>query len=198
MRLLNLLCLVVWFVVATGCAKYEYNLVQPQDLAAHIGRNTDHVVALPPLEYRLRSYDNRLVMRIGNPTTQPISLLGERSFVVSPRGESHPLRSQTIAPNSYIKQIFPPPRPQYYHPGPSFGVGIGTTVGHFHHHHHRPYYHYHQPLTYREPRYISVYGGADEAFYWDWEGESEASMTLVYRTGSEEFKHEFTFRRQKM
>ena len=197
MRQANLIGVVLVCLAVTGCAKYEYNLVQPQDLAAHIGKNTDHVVALPPLEYRLRSYDNRLVMRIGNPTTQPISLLGERSFVVSPRGESHPLRSQTIAPNSYIKQIFPPPRPQYYHPGPTFGVGIGTSVGGFHHRHH-PHYHYHDPLPYPEPQYISVYDGADEAFYWDWEGQSEASMTLVYRSGADEFKHEFTFRRQKM
>ncbi len=188
-------CFVSLLLLASGCAKYEYNIVEPQDLTAHIGSKTDHVVARAPLEYRLRSYDNRLVMQIFNPTDQPISLSGDRSFVVSPNGQSHPLRSQTVAPGSFIKVILPPPRPRIYQPGPSFGVGIGTTVGHRHHRH--PHFHYHNPLD-SQPRYLAAWADADETYYWDWRGQNEVTMTLVFRGPKDEFKHAWRFRRQKM
>src|SRR5215207_3085901 len=107
--------------VTTGCARYEYTLTQPPDLARHIGAQSDQVVDVDPLQYRLRTVDNRLVVRIYNQTDEPIELLGDKSFVVDPDGQSRPLRGQTIAPHAFMKLIFPPIRPRVYDPGPTFG-----------------------------------------------------------------------------
>src|SRR5205814_908677 len=82
-----------------------------RDRARHIGAKADQVVRVDPLEYRLRSYDNRLVLSIFNPTQDPITLAGDRSYVVDPKDQSHPLRSQTIAPNTFVRLILPPMRP---------------------------------------------------------------------------------------
>src|SRR5690348_12149073 len=79
-----------------GCASYEYDLTQPPDLRRHVATKTDTVVTIDPLEYRLVTVDNRLVMRIFNPTDDAIQILGEKSTVVDPTGQSHPIRSQTI------------------------------------------------------------------------------------------------------
>src|SRR5437773_6141091 len=82
----------------TGCATYEYDLIKPEKFATHIGRKQEVKVAVDPLEYRFISYDNRLVVKIFNPTDDPIQLLGGQSSAVDPKGESHPLRTQMIAP----------------------------------------------------------------------------------------------------
>src|SRR5678815_3269492 len=95
--LLMLSCL-----LATGCARYEYDIVLPQDLTGHIGTKDDLVFTRDPLEYRLRTADNRLVIQIYNPTKEPITLLGDRSLVVDAGGQSHPLPSMTAAPESFI------------------------------------------------------------------------------------------------
>src|SRR5439155_6189759 len=108
---------------------YEYDLDQPSDLRRHIATRTDIVVGIDPLEYRLRTVDNRLVMRVFNQTDDAINLLGDKSAVVDPHGQSHPVRSQAIAPHSFAKLIFPPIRPRVYDSGPTFGIGIGTRIG---------------------------------------------------------------------
>jgi hypothetical protein len=196
MRVAPLLLTVALAATTVGCARYEYDLVQPPELTRHIGTKVDQVVAVEPLEYRLRTADNRLVMRVFNPTTQPIELLGPRSSVVDPQGQSHPLRSQSIAPQSFIKLIFPPLRPRLYDAGPTFGVGVGVYSGGARHRHRRfiddPY-----PAAYDAPRYVAVYDEGD-TYYWDWSGTGEARINLAYRQGDREFRHEFTFRRVKM
>src|SRR5215218_948209 len=101
------LCSVLLALCALGgCARYEYNLVRPPELARHIGAGTDAVFTFDRLEYRMRSVDNRLVVRIFNPSDEAIDLIGPRCSVVDPEGQSHPLRSQSIAPESFIKLIF--------------------------------------------------------------------------------------------
>jgi hypothetical protein len=40
MRAVNPFCFVLLGLLLAGCAKYEYNIVHPPDLSAHIGRNT--------------------------------------------------------------------------------------------------------------------------------------------------------------
>src|SRR5688572_31818 len=67
--------------VSGGCARYEYDIVDPPDLAQHVGKGPV-TVAAEPLEYTLRTYDNRLVMFVENPTEDPIKLLGEDSVIV--------------------------------------------------------------------------------------------------------------------
>ncbi|HEX8522256.1 MAG TPA: hypothetical protein VF669_08360 [Tepidisphaeraceae bacterium] len=181
--------LILWFTLVTlslaGCAKYEYNIVSPDQLRAHIPSKTDQVTRVDPLEYRFRSYENRLVIRIFNTVDDPITLVGERSTVVSPDGQSHPLRPQTIAPGSFIKLIFPPLRPQIRPSGPVFGIGIGARVDAA------------TELQESQPKYL-YNEFPDEILYWDWNGPTDVTATLVYQRGENHFQHRFTFHRQKM
>jgi hypothetical protein len=186
-----------------GCATYEYDLTAPADLSRHIGRKADAMVDVDPLQYRLRTVDNRLVVRIYNTTDDNIQLIGERSSVVDPQGEAHPLRGGPIPPRSSLKLIIPPPRPEVYQSGPTFGVGVGVGVSRYNHRH--PYYHSTYPHCYDpywdgfydEPRYLSVHDENDTR-YWDWKGEGEARMNLVFQRGEKEFQQQFTFRRRKV
>src|SRR5688500_3822986 len=108
MRIVLLLLMVT--LAGVGCARYEYDVVSPPQAAGHVGTKSDHTFALEPLEYRLRTIDNRLVMRVYNPTNENVTLLGARSTAVDPERQSHPLMTQTIAPaGSFIKLILPPP-----------------------------------------------------------------------------------------
>ncbi len=199
--------LVLLLVSAGGCASYEYDLTQPADLRRHVATKTDTIVPIDPLEYRLRTVDNRLVMRIFNPTDDAIQLLGERSTVVDPSGQSHPLRAQTMAPHSFIKLIFPPIKPYVYDPGPTFGFGVGTHIGSAYgprcapgFYPYSPYYYSRYPSYdsfYYEPRYLYVSDDVDNR-YWSWDGESDARMTLVFQRGDKQFTHELGFHRRKM
>jgi len=183
-----LLCL------ASGCATYEFDILQPNDRRAHIGRKTDTVVPTEPLQYRFRAVDGRLVMRIYNSTPDAIQLLGERSYVVAPDGQSRPMRSMTIAPGSFIKVILPPVRPVSYRSGPRFGIGVGGGIGRRHGdgfggvgvgYDSDPVY-----------AYTEDDGGVT---YWDWDGQSEARVKLVYqRAGGNGFEEEWVFARKKM
>jgi len=204
--------LVTPFVVAfalfmtTGCARYEYDLTNPPDLARHIGTRSDEVVRVDPLEYRLRTYENRLVMSVFNPTPDPVTLLGDRSYVVDPAGQSHPLRSQTIAPDTFVRLILPPMRPGYYQSGPTIGLGLGVGFSSIHRHgygYRRFGYGgglgYYDPFFYDQPRYFTYYDESDTT-YWTWEGQTPVRLHLVYqRPGPRDpFTHDFTFARKKM
>lgn len=184
--LLTLACL------CCGCAKYEFDLLEPRDLARHIAPKTDTIVPVDPLEYRLRAVDNRLVMRIYNNTSDEIQLSGERSTVVDPRGQSHPIRGQTILPNTFAKLILSPPRPRVEPYGPTWGFGVGVGVSR--HDHHHPVFN--DPYDY-QPRYFDIYDDASN-LYWEWDGESTVHMTLTFRRCEQEFRHPFTFHRVKM
>lgn len=174
--LTSLVALILW---CGGCATYEYDLVRPPELARHVG-GQPQIVQLNPLAYHLQSYDNRLVMQVQNPTADPITLLGDLSTIVDPAGQSHPIRTQTIAPGSFIKLIFPPIPPRIERVGPSIGIGVR--------------YGYHS--TYAEPQYMTVY--EDSSFYWDWDDQTDARMNLVYDQAGKRFMHQFEFHRKKM
>ena len=193
--------LLAWLSAASlGCARYEFDLVQPADLARHVGADKPVEVTLDPLTYRLQTAESRLVMRIHNPTEAPVRLLGDQSTVVDPRGQSHPLRSQTIAPRSYIKLIFPPLQPRLEPRGPVIGIGVGgfVTSGRYyrHRHFHGGAFGYDPFLD--GPRYYSMYDPGDAA-YWEWDGEGEARLLLAYQRGDQKpFTHEFVFRRRRV
>jgi hypothetical protein len=195
-----ILSLVTLSLLTSGCAHYEYDLVNPPDLARHIGTRSDELVRVDPLEYRLRTYDNRLVMNIVNPTPDPITLAGDRSYVVDPAGQSHPLRSQTIAPDTFIRLILPPMRPGYYQSGPTIGFGLGVGYSRFYGGHRYGYRGIgYDPFFYDEPRYYTYYDESDNT-YWNWEGQTSIRLHLVYfKAGSRDsFTQDFTFARKKM
>jgi hypothetical protein len=183
--------------LAGGCTKYEYDLVEPPELARHIGGERDEVVRVDPLVYHMRSYDNHLIIRIENPTDDPIRLLGDQSTVVDPGGQSHPLRTQTAAPHSFIKLILPPPRP-YYRPRSNIGFGIGVGMGLVYR---RGGYWggatFYDPWDWDEPQYYALYDPGNVA-YWDWEGETEVKLNFVYERGERTFRHAFVFGRKKV
>jgi hypothetical protein len=180
---------------AGGCVRYEYDVTRPAELTAHVGTRDDVVLKRDPLEYRLITVENRLVMRVQNDTDDPIQLVGEKSSVVDPKGESHPLRGLTIAPHSNAKLIFPPLRPVVERRGgPSFGIGVGTRIG------------YNNPRPFRDPwydddyydgpRYLAVIEG--DAYYWEFDGPGEIRVSLTYQRGEQTFNHEFVIRRVKV
>jgi hypothetical protein len=178
----------------TGCATYEYDLLKPEQFATHIPRKSEVKVTIDPLEYRFISYESHLIVRMLNHTDDPIQLLGGQSSAVDPNGESHPLRTQTIAAGTFIKLILPPPRPQFRDEGPHIGLGFGVYGRAGRSGFYDPFY---GSRFYDEPRYYTVYDEADN-FYWDWNDESTARLLLSFQRGGETFRHEFTFRRRKV
>jgi hypothetical protein len=168
-----------------GCARYEYDLIEPPPLARHIGSQADTVFELDPLVYRLRSYDNHLVVRIFNPTTELISLHGDASYVVDPTGQKHPISSQSIAPSTYVKLILPPlpPEPVGNPPPVNPGMGIAADFG----------------PTVSEIPYPFGQRYANDAHDWDWNDEGQVRISLTFQRGSQPpFTQRFLFGREKM
>src|SRR4051812_38228397 len=182
---------IILMMLAGGCARYEFDLVEPTDLATHVGRDKESIVKRDELEYRMQAVDSRLLMYVVNSTDDAIELVGPESTAVDPAGQSHPFRSQSIAPHSFVKLILPPMRP-YYRAGPTFGLGVGIHAyrgrGAFGGGWDDPFW--------DEPRYFTVVDESD-TLYWNWEGESDARVRLTYRRGREVFHHNFLFRRKK-
>ena len=206
MRLRPLALLPSAFILAfaSGCARYEYDVLEPADLAGHVGANS--WVSLRrqgDLEYRLRTADDRLVMLVYNRGGATVKLLGEDSALVDPRGESRPVAGATLPPGSYVKRIFPPPRPRVERYGPSIGIGIGAGYGGgygrhrhgFHRHGHRFGSDFYDPV---EPRYYTVYDPSDRR-YFAWPGGTSVRLLLTFeREGGETVRHEFLVRRTRM
>jgi len=194
----------------TGCAHYEYDIVQPPELAGHVG--DDAWVALRRgggIDYRLRSYDNYLVVLIYNDGDTPVKLLGADSFAVDPHGESHPMPSSTIPPGSFVKRVFPPPRPRVEPYGPSWSVGVGyvhaqqVTAASSHPQHSAwhsyPYHTWYGHPYYDAPRYYTVYDTNDRT-YFDWPGGTSVRFLFAFAREGQEgvMRQELLIRRVKM
>ncbi len=186
--------------LAGGCARYEYELIEPADVAQRIGTKESIVAPMEPgVRYEARTHSGRLVLSVFNESDEPLKLLGEDSYAVDPRGESHPLPTRTVAPGSSTKLIFPPVRPTFRQSGPSFGIGLGVGLGSARR---RGYYgagrygHFGDPF-YDDvhPRYYQL--ADDGTTFWNWTGSgTEVSVRLVYeRADGERFHHDFAFRR---
>jgi hypothetical protein len=180
-----------------GCTRYDWRVTAPPELAGTFDEKAELARDAGQLQYRLVASENRAVVRIANPTTRPVTLLGGSSVVVDPGGQSHALRTQTIAPNSFAKIIIPPLRPQV-RPGPSIGFGVGVGIGSTYH---RRGYPYGGVGAYDgfpdEPAYYTVYED-DDSYYWDWHGEGAVRALLRYRwDGGEETTQELTIQRTK-
>ena len=185
-----LMLLALW---VAGCAQYEYEIVSPPEMAQHVGSKTDIVLWRDPLQYRLISADNHLVIRIFNSTSDRIQLLGPQSVAVDPQGQSHPLRNLMVAPNSFVKLILPPMRPDIAPSGPVIGIGIGAGFGYA-----GPYgLGFYDPLWER-PRYYAVYD-TENTYFWDWPDQGDVRLTLVFqRDDQKPLSQDFVFHRRKM
>ncbi|HSI35713.1 MAG: hypothetical protein ACAI43_11620 [Phycisphaerae bacterium] len=189
----------------TGCARYEFDVLEPPDLARHIGPDKWETANWGPVDYNLRTVENRLVIDVHNVTDREMRLLGDRSYVVGPDGQSHPLGGRIIGPKSFVRLILPPMMRVVYPSGPRVGFGIGFGGGGWHHHHGGGYFvggGAYDPF-WDQPQYAVVFDGP-EGGYWEWPGEGEARLTLVIQqagAGGEagaQLTHQFTVRRKRL
>ena len=182
----------VFISLLGGCTQYQFDVVCPPDLVRSVVKDREAVIGRGPVEYRLTVFENRLVTRIFNRAGEPIRILGERSVVVDPGRQSHPLRTQTIAPGTYVKMILPPMRPQAEPSGPTFSIGLGTGFGG-----RRGFYDPFWGGSYGAAPGYTIYDGGD--VYWDWSGETDAEVHLVMQMeGQQPFVQEFVFHRRKV
>ncbi len=168
-----------------GCASYRYEVVRPEPFA---GPADGRAIAIDPLRYAVAVADDRLSIRIDNPTGDTVRLIGADSSVVDPAGRSHPLIGQTIAPASHVVVVLPPLRPWF---GATADVGAPTAV----------------PLpggpTPAEQAYdgdAPVDPGYDRSspVYWDWPGPGDVRLHLVYRRADgTPFAQDLAFRRSR-
>jgi hypothetical protein len=182
----SIVTIVTAVMLLGGCAHYEYDLIDPPNLARHIGSQSDAVLPLDPLVYRLRSFDNHLVVRIFNPSVDSISLRGDTSYIVDEAGQKHPVSAQTIAPNTYLKLILPPlsPEPVGSPPPPvNPGIGIDADFG---------------PAV-NQTLYPFGQRYANDTHDWDWNDQEQVRMSLSFdRRGQPAFTQTFLFGRKKM
>jgi hypothetical protein len=165
-----------------GCNRHEFQVIKPDALAMRVTQTASRVQTAN-MVYLLQAYENRLVMQLHNKESSPVELLGEKSFVVDPAGVSHPLRSMTIAPDSYAKLVLPPLRPRFEHHNFEFRAGSQQSSD--------------NPGIASRPLYLDIYADVD-AYYWDWDGDSPIRMRLTYRkAGGVEASDEFTIGKVK-
>ncbi len=179
-------------LLLSGCARYEYLLVEPSQFARGITKDKTRFED-DPMEYELFERSGRLAMAVINPGAEPISVVPSKSYIVAPDGESHPLQGVSIAPNSYTAMLLPPEPPVYWSsPSFSFGFGVGSYYG--------PYfssgYHlYHDPFYYDPPR---TYYPMNLPHYWRWK-TGQVRLRLAYERGTNApFTHDFVFERRKV
>lgn len=186
-------------LLAGGCTRYEYDVVRPPQLAQHVGTRQWSSLRVEDVEYRLRTSDNRLVMRLYNRGDATIKLAGEDSAAVDSRGESHPLPGRTIPPSTFATLILPPARPYMRSYGPTFGFGAGVGhAGGIRTHHHHGMRSETEMYDGIEPRYYTVYGPRDRA-YFEWPGGTELRLILTFaREDAEPLRHEFVLLRRRM
>ena len=172
-----------------GCSHYDNFIVEPANYAGPVPHEPMRITR-DDIEYRIAQREQILAMRIVNDTDEPVTLLGERSYVVDAEGESHPIRGATIAPHSYIHMTFPPlPRVSR---GGSVGFGIGVGVhsdpgyyggGHIFHDH------------FHDPPIVNYYD-VDPAYAWNWK-TGEIRVHFVAERATEALTHEWVFDRRK-
>jgi len=179
-------------LAACGCKQYEYRVLEPAHTAGLIEDKRAMVVRYDPLDYRLSRYHDHVAVRIINPTGDAVMLLGQKSYVVDPQGESHPLRGQPIGPHSHIWLLLPPVPASYTVAGYPSYYGAWSP-GWYHGHEWGPYWAY-GPWPYYEPYAYSydVY----TPFDWTW-NTGEARLHLAYSRGDEKFEHQFVFLKQE-
>jgi hypothetical protein len=180
--LFGLLLLAVW---GTGCHSYVYRVVKPVESAGVVVGDQPVSIRYEPLRYQLTRKRDRLAIRIQNPTADRIILKGEKSYVIDPAGESHPLVGSALGPGSYLNMLFPPK-------APTAQVTSGTGGWAW------------------APGYRGGFAGSDPVFYpptvttyefqtaydWKWE-KGVAQVRFSYEQEGKTFEHDFEIVRQK-
>jgi hypothetical protein len=210
-------------LLAGGCARYEFDLIDPPDLAHTIGRDAV-TFRTEAAEYQARAVDGRLVMNVFNRSEAPLTISPTRSVVVTSEGQSRPIFGQTIAPGSFGQVMVPPPRPTARADGPAlgygpqiglgYGYGWGSSRGYYRGgwgdrgdryrggwrgagYHPYPGYvdSWDGPLFYNPPRF-TIYDTANPA-YWDWTGQTQVVLELVFERDGRTLTDRFVIQRRK-
>jgi hypothetical protein len=196
MRVHALLLLSAWVVCFSGCATYDYRVVQPAGVPQPVA-DQSVIIRYDPLEYQLVRFRGRLAMSIVNPTEDRITLLSERSFVVDPQGGSHPLRGGILAPHSHIQMLLPPIPFTFVYPdwGWGWGPGWGWEPGWG-----APYYPYWGPYWgpafYGPPPVVYSQAKILTPYDWTWNAGS-ARFRLTYDSNNKIFEHDFEIIRER-
>jgi hypothetical protein len=174
-----------------GCATYQYRITQPAP-GGTVTNKQPVALHYDPLDYHFSTYENHLVMNIANPTDDRIGLQGGRSFVVDPKGESHPLRDRVIAPHSFTRMLLPPipfsyPYSDYWAWGPRWGYwGPGW---------YDPFWGgWYGPWAYGPPP-VS-YAQVVTVFDWEWK-TGPARLRLTYERNGKRFEHDLEIIREE-
>lgn len=192
----HLTSLAVSVLLLSSCATYQYRIVEPPVAAGPLSRQEAIVFPWHPLEYQAIQAHDRLGLLIVNPTDDPVMLLGERSYVVDPTGETHaPMRSRSIAPRSRITMALPP-APTYAPARPRVGIGVGVSSGYrgagFGTGLYSQWAGY--PYWGGYPHYVHVQDGGP---FWRWT-TGTVRMRLAFEQFGERFIHDFTFERVRV
>ena len=170
---------IVFSVLLAGCAQIEFD-AEPEGSSQpiRVGNDQDVRLSESPLQYRLRADEGHLIVWIENPTDSSIELIRDKSQVVDPEGIAHPIRGETIAAGSSVKEIFPP-----------LGEPVESAP------HSQP-----EPINpYDRPGFISIpdSGSASEADHasWQWDDGMEIRVDLVFEQGEHQFEQHFVFTR---
>jgi hypothetical protein len=187
------LLLALLLLVLVGCEKYEFDVVRPEELAAHVPEK-GVVLDRPPIKYEMWTVENRLVIHVVNETDQPIDLVGEQSFLVDPYGQSRPMRGQGIGPRSFARLVLPPLGP-VYRAGPTWGFGVGVGYSDWHGHHHHGFGGFGYDWV-DGPAYLTVVDDGT-GYFWEWRGETSVRLKLTFRREKELFAHDWLIQRVK-
>lgn len=168
-------------LLGVGCAHYDYVVTDPARLSQRVTSEAQTTLKADPLIYSMIAKEDRLVVIIKNPLAEPVQLLGDKSTVVDPKGQSHPLRSQTIAPNAYVKLILPPLRPRFETPAPAgFEFGVQSRADS------------------AAPIYLDSFSDAD-SYYWDFDGPGQIRLLLTFqKPDGSTWTNEFAIRKEKV
>jgi hypothetical protein len=183
--------------ILAGCKSYHYQITAPPEAATTIPPKQTRTISMPPIEYVMQTREGRLVIQVYNRGQDVLRLAGAESYVVDSRGETHPLPDGTIAPGAYIKFIIPPLAGGTYGTT-SFGVGVGVGI-----HGAAPQadetaeasaaLSQTQSAATAAPMYLQVAPG----MHWEWRGEGQIRLSLLYLQPDQSFRHEFVISRQK-
>ena len=98
-RIIHLMT-VVSLLAFAGCTKHEYVITQPTEFAGRLTKQ-ERDISRDAVVYYLVDQSSRVGIRIENTSDAPITLKGNDSYVVTPWGESQPMRGVTIAPHTW-------------------------------------------------------------------------------------------------
>ncbi len=194
-RYLAICCLSMLLV---GCTSYNYTVTDSTHPSQRVNKDTQTTLKIDPLIYGMLVKENRLVLTVKNTLSDPVELLGTKSTVVDQKGQSHPLRSQTIAPNAFIKLILPPLRPRF-ETAPSGGFMFGMQARRDSSALPDTAASVPDPITTHsaEPIYLDYFSDTDP-YYWDFDGEGEIRLLLTYqKADGTVWTDQFTIYRQK-